>query len=304
MGIECGMYAEEGREWYVYRIPYLTVGSSDRFVNAGMQVYLPTYTRTVSVGGRKTVVQKPKILDYLFVLATSEQVGSMAELYNVRPVCLRNTSDGYGYSHWMTVPTAQMHRFMLLVQGYEETVQFCMPEYALLEKGDTVRVTEGPFRGVEGILLSSQGRSGGQVYVELSEGMGVKTISIPDRSLQVLSVSRDSNRFCRNLQAFEKVLEKALQTKREEGSITGEQCEQLEAFLFRYSELHNLTYVSQAKMAACRYAANMLLQRTKTADACIARYESDRNESKYSRRASQRSTSAGKYIDSWVTRFA
>lgn len=304
MTVQQVTYLEEGREWYVYRIPYLTVGSKDRFLSAGMQVYLPTYTQVTFQRGKILTVEKPKILDYIFVLATAEQVSRMIGLDNVRPVFRHHAPGEDCTERWLTVPSLQMHRFMLLVQGYEKSVEFCKPDCALLEKGDVVRITDGQFRGVEGVLMTSQGRSGGEVYVELSEGLGVKTVRIPDSAIQVLSVSRDSNRFCRNLQAFEKVLEQALQTRRTDGFITEMQREKLEAFLFRYSELRDLTYVNQAKMAACRYAANMLLQHADKARECLTRYETEINGSKNGRRASRRSATAADYINGWLARMA
>lgn len=297
-------YREEGNRWFVYRIPGLSVSHKSRFEKAQMQVYLPTYLSTTITHGVAHQVERPKMLNYMFVLTNQEKVEQFSVVENISPVRTHRSKDQIlKYDeYWQTVPARQMHSLMLVVQGYEQEVEFCMPDEEQLERGDRVLVADGRFKGVKGILTQTKGKRDGRVYVDIENGYGILTKDIPDAYLKVLEFSRSGNHFTRRMQAFEKVLDDALARRDADGSLLSEHRAALQAFLFRYEELTGLTYASLARLMTLRYAAYMLLGDRGMADTCLSEYAGQCEKTKESRRAVRRSPAADEYMQSWIER--
>lgn len=297
-------FREEGNRWFVYRIPALSVAHRMRFERNQMQAYLPTYHSKVIAHGRTVEVERPKMLNYIFVLADQDKVERFRLTENIAPVRAHRCKDEIQkYDEiWLTVPTRQMHTLMLVAQGYEHEVEFSMPDDEVLESGDRVLVADGPFKGVKGILTQTQGKRNGKVFVNIENGYGILTKDVPDEYLKVLEFSRLNNHLTRRMQAFEKILNEAYTGRDADGSLIPEHRAALQAFLFRYSELSGLTHSSYARLMALRYAALMLLGDRQKASECLSSYAERSEMTKDSRRAARRSPTADEYMQSWMKR--
>ena len=294
-------FKEEGNEWYVYRIPHLSVKSKQKFQDAHIQVYLPTYTVEKTLDGKKVKVEKPKMLNYLFALTTFEKVESFRKLENLSPV-FRHREKGTvlgPHDIWLTVPKAQMHSLMIVAQGYEQEMTFVTPEEQMLVKGDMVRVAAGQFKGAEGILVTNQGSTKGKVFVSITSGFGTMTTTIPDEYIQVLEFSRANNHFTRKMQAVEKDLDKAVLQRQAGEPLDPKLRAALQFFLFRYSALTNLTHVNNARITAYRYAARVLLGRQTEAEKDLKLYLASSTTNSALRRAITRTPAITRYIDEW-----
>lgn len=300
-------YQEIGNRWFVYRIPHLAQTldkTRQMFLDAGMQIYLPTYARTFVSRGQRVKRQVPKLFDYVFVLATLEQVQALMAYDNVSPVISRFKDDSPDIaSRWLTVPASQMHSLMIVIQGYEQEVQFLTPEEHLLAKGDRVAIVDGPFKGVEGILVTSQGQRGGHVYVSVSSQIGIMTLTIEEEDIQVLEFSRQNNHLALKMQAIEKTLASAFDLYQQNQSIRDHLRATLQFFLARYAHLQGLSHVSLARLTACRYAALHLLGLHDEAIDLLRQYKDQVQQTSAGRRAERRSPSALRYIESWVDKF-
>lgn len=298
-------FAEEGNQWFVYRLPYLRVEYADVFHENGMQVYLPvTETKTKDRKGQEKIVKQPKVLNYLFVLATRAQVDKLSVEKSVSPVYSHRNKDEIRKSSdkWLTVPNSQMHMLMTVIQNNDSVVNFSALDEQLLKKGDRVEVIDGPFKGIEGVLLTSQGAKGGKVYVSLSNTEGLLSALVPEDYLRVVEFSRSNDHFYRKIEAFEKILNEAVETYRMQQYLDTDQRANLQMFLTRYDRLRNLTHVNNARLTACRYAALVLLGRDNEAEACLTNFDEETQKSASSKRSARRSPSAQKYIDLWRTR--
>jgi len=298
-------FNERGNDWYVYRIPLLSIEDKKIFEDAHMQVYLPTYTVTTTIQGKKTTKELPKILNYLFVLATLEQIRELGEMKEINPVYRHRCKDEIVHENnrWLTVPNEQMHSLMLVAENYEKEVEFCTPNDQRLEKGDRIRIVAGPYQGLEGILVTNQGcKNGGKVCIQITNQLCAFTTQVPDRHIQVLEFSRNTNHLSRKIQAFEKQLNLIMTHQEEYKTLESEQRAALQFFLFRYSELGGLTHLNLTKMTTCRYVAMMLLNRRNEASQCLEQYKTRIDNDKNSRIAIQRWPSAKKYMDTWIQR--
>ncbi|MBQ0063637.1 MAG: hypothetical protein KBS94_06390 [Prevotella sp.] len=295
-------YREEGKLWYVYRIPYLKISVKECFEDVGMQVYLPTYFVERIRNGRMIKEEKPKILNYLFVLADIEQINSLIAIENLRPM-YRHRCEGEIFNErdkWQTIPSKQMYSLMIVAQGYEGEMEFCVPESQKLERGDKVRVVAGQYNGLEGVLIKSQGCKDGRIYVGITNGFGTFTTAISENCVKVLEFSSETNHFFRKIEAVEKLHTQAIERIKTGKELNDEMKSSLKSFLFRYSELGGLTHVSKAKLTACRYVAMRLLGRHQDAEACMNNFFTEVENDKNRRRALKRWPTAQKYIDKWV----
>ena len=78
----------------------------------------------------------------------------------------------------MTVPEVQMRHFMAVAGRIEAQPLYLAPSEAALAKGDRVRITEGLFAGVEGILLRIRQTRECRVVVSIEGIAAVATTSL------------------------------------------------------------------------------------------------------------------------------
>lgn len=321
-------FDEEGKEWFVYRVPRLTIRHKDIFEEESsgqFGVYLPTDPEVVKLpDGQIKTIQRPKFLNYLFVLARPEEVEQFYRLKGYCPVyrpkskakpkagVISSTVDTHittagaefvvsPTEKWLTVPKRQMHMLMAVIIGGEKQVRFEAPDSQLLAKGEKVRVAEGPSQGVEGVLFRDQ-RKGGELYVELTTGLSFATATIPDEYIKVLEVPREGNRFFRTLESFERTLEGCAATLQAGDPLDYEQRSSLEFFLYRYSELAGLTFLTYTKLVACQYAAYRFLRMPDEAEATLQRFRTESETNPTYRRALQRSPSSLDHLEKWIDR--
>lgn len=295
-------YEEEGKRWFVYRIPRFSDKNKAQLNEIHAQYYYPVYRIERVIDGKHITEEKPKLLSYVFVLADMKQVDALRTLDEINPIYTHRAKGEILASDkvWMTVPNQQMHALMMVAEGYEKEVEFLTPDDQMLDKGDKVRVIRGRLKGTEGILLTDQGKKGGKVLIKVTNFYVTSTVSINEEDIQVLSFSRNTNHFYYKVLAAEKILNEALQLHENYQPVTDKMRASLEHFLLRYACVEGLSHVNEAKLTACRYAALRLLNQPQKAAECLKEYEELVVHSKSRRRAERRSPSGRIYLDTWV----
>lgn len=206
-------------------------------------------------------------------------------------------------SRFTIIPKRQMHSLMIVVEGYEHEVDFVTPDELLLQKGDRVRVVSGLCKGVEGILVTTQGsRKGGRVFVSIVLNHGVYTAKVSDECVQVLEFSRATNHVTRSFKAVEALLDECLSTIENGKTLSPYQRASLEFTLLRYACLSNLTVLNEAKLTAFRYVAHTLLLQHDEAKSALQAFVTKTKEVKSYRNNIKRSPAAIEYIQKWKQR--
>lgn len=85
----------------------------------------------------------------------------------------------------ITVPEADMQRFISVTETYNSEITFVKPEDIRLEKGTPVKVLGGPFDGTEGIFVKVKGLRNRRVVIMVKNLLGAAIEVKPDL-LQVL----------------------------------------------------------------------------------------------------------------------
>lgn len=172
---------QDNRQWYAIRVMYRReIAVKSWLDERGIGNYLPMQEVEKSCYGRKRKVQAPLIHNLIFIRSSADEMREIKSR-TALPVCYimnRATKSP------IVVPDREMKDFMAVVaaRGCVETVEAHELE---LITGDRVRVTEGPFRGIEGRCVRHKGRT--KIAVEICEVATALTAYIPLKYIEKIA---------------------------------------------------------------------------------------------------------------------
>lgn len=145
--------------WYlVHTKPRQERCALDNLERQGYQCYLPTIPSEKLRQGLLTVLSEPLFPRYLFIrLGQGQSVKSWTPIRSTKGVSRLVT---FG-----SEPARVDDRLIEALQMQEATLQ-ATPE-RLFESGERVRLTEGPFAGIEGLYQMADGERRVMVLIEL-----------------------------------------------------------------------------------------------------------------------------------------
>ena len=202
--------------WYVLKSPSLALSVRDDLKKAGLKFFLPTRTVLVPMGGKTVRVEKPLAFNLVFVSTDIETLHTFKSQHPDRRMHIayqRPLSYQQGdYVPPLVVPDREMEMFINAVGTYRDAeIPYMKPSEVDLEKGDIVRIVAGPFNGIEGVLLSQQGKEGGRVLVNVSNVIAVPTLHIEPEYLQVLQFAKKGKHFYKLVDSYVPRLRKAME---------------------------------------------------------------------------------------------
>lgn len=181
-GVSVRYVPDSKKSWYVFRASYGRVDkASDIMVDDGTYTYIAKRYVQKYVGGRRHRVLEPLIPNLLFAYVTDVQ----AEKYIKETPELSFLS--YYYNHFeldvnqknppLRVPCKEMDNFIRATMSRNEHLLFVEPSQCHYKRGQTVRVIDGLFKGVEGKVARVAGQQ--RVIVTLSKVGLISTAYIP-----------------------------------------------------------------------------------------------------------------------------
>ena len=182
------------KSWYVFRASYGREDkASDYIVEDGTFVYIAKRYIRKSVLGKSKKVLETLIPNLLFVYTTPEK----AEEYIKDTPALSFLTYYYNHFHKdeqqknppLTIPCKEMENFMLATCNKNEHLMFVNKEQCHFKGGETVRVIDGIFKGVEGKVARVSGQQ--RVIVSLTKIGLISTAYIPTAFLQKLDAEFD-----------------------------------------------------------------------------------------------------------------
>ena len=167
------------RYWFPIRATYHRAQKVyDRLValNDGrLEPYLPTIYR-IEIDentGKSLVKEEPldkgllfmraALSDFRALLDDSSQIPGMTPYYNHFRI------NEFGKNELLTVPDRQMESFKIIVESRNQNILVRQTEIPEIIAGDRVVVTDGPFAGVEGVVMKHKHQK--RVFVQL-QGVG------------------------------------------------------------------------------------------------------------------------------------
>lgn len=257
--------------WYVLKMR--TSSSFVRFrellMEAHLEFFLPTRLYEVERGGRCVAKEQPLLFSYVFVRAQEADVLAFVRQYDGISIQRQRTLSGEP-GPFLTVPNRQMQMFVLAVSRYSGKVPVLKNPMEVLGKGDRVRVLDGPFRGVEGVLEAQQGKDGGRVLVQIGDVLVIPTQELSPASIEVLEFSRQGRHLYQKLDSFEPRLRRTIDLIMQDRPIPEELLSHVVLFVHRFSNLYVSSANSRARFLGMLMLANQVLGHRKEANALHA----------------------------------
>ena len=256
-------------KWYVAQAPFMTERIKEKVRELSFETFVPTLKTTYEgkVNGKSVVRTANKLLTFNYVFIRGEQRAIEEELKGITRLHLiykrPGVSKGKSYGNFIRTPMVitdrEMDMFIKTVSLYQNGAPIVDISERELQKGDVVRVTGGPFAGVEGVLVTQKGKEGGKVVVNISHLVSVTTVDIEPQYIQVVKFSNENKHIYRKMDAFLPKV-KAMIGKRSGGiCLEEEERVELQKFLNSYAEAETGTLNSAAKLKTLVFMAYIAL---------------------------------------------
>lgn len=173
------MTSEQQIAWYVLRVTYQReLSAKSALERMGIETFVPErLVRRRDSNGRFSSYREAAIHNYLFVRTTKPVIDEL-KTYHL-PILRYVMHVTNGVRCPMTVPDTQMHHFMAVARNLEARILYLSPAEPELTKGDRVRITGGPFAGVEGRFVRLRQAKERRVVVVIEGVAAVATATIP-----------------------------------------------------------------------------------------------------------------------------
>ena len=190
MDIGCPEHSSEGvpSSWYALRVSYSReLKVRDRLNESGIRTFVPMMWRRCPVKPGMTTGNPSRRL--------VPAVGNLCFAYSTRAE-LEDFIRGYGETspvHFyffltankpLTVPEKAMNDFIAVSSTLDEDLIYITEITSKLREGQTVKVKEGPFKGIEGKVVRI--RKSRRILVELPGMLAVATTYIQPEYLEII----------------------------------------------------------------------------------------------------------------------
>ncbi len=169
--------------WYPLRVTYSREMKFKLYLDEkGIENFIPLhYVQPDGPGAKRKLV--PVVHNLIFVHSTRGEVESLKKdsPFADQIRYIMSLTD----RRPLTVPRKQMEDFIAVAGSYEEQILYLPAEEARLKAGDRVRITAGPWCGIEGRLVRI--KRGLRVIVELQGFMAVATATLHPSLVEKIS---------------------------------------------------------------------------------------------------------------------
>ncbi len=185
-GVSVRYVPDNNKSWYVFRASYGREDkASDYIIEDGTFVYIAKRYIRKSINGKQKKVLETLIPNLLFVYTTEDK----AKEYMKTPALSYLT---YYYNHFvqdetgknppLTISCKEMENFIIATCNKSEHLKFVTESQCHFKGGETVKIIDGAFNGVEGRVARVSGQQ--RVIVELTNVGLVSTAYIPTAFIQ------------------------------------------------------------------------------------------------------------------------
>lgn len=152
--------AKNKRQWFaVYTAPRAEKKVRERFIESGIEHYLPVQIVTRKWHDRLKKIEQPVLTGYIFVHILPEEAKKVLMTYGAIAFVREK-------AHPVPIPDDQIERLRFMVDLSDDDVEFCVSDFP---PGTPVRITRGDLVGLIGELVEVKGKF--KVVVRL-EGLG------------------------------------------------------------------------------------------------------------------------------------
>lgn len=174
--------------WYVFSISFKKeLEVRDELLSLGFDSYVPMHYRLQTIHGRRVRRQEPSVYGLVFVKGARKALLEYRDSSRLKGyMFLKSRRMINGKLEYVIVREAEMENFRKLneVQGAELT--YYKPEELRLAKGEKVKIMDGPFAGITGIIQKLPHKRGQYLVVSLPN-IAIATVSIKPEYIKPLT---------------------------------------------------------------------------------------------------------------------
>ncbi len=184
--------------WYLMIYPYGRKGLlqgldreiARRFRDNEPQIeyFAPAYVEAREVDGRIVRTEKQLLFNYVFVHASEDELFNLKkheEQYNF-PRKKNVGEDEYRYPY---VSDEMMRNLQWIAKSYSGVLPVMVGDTSWLLKGDRIKITAGPFKGVEAHLFDNKRNNEKEIMVVVDGWMSVPILHIKDKQYKVIGLN-------------------------------------------------------------------------------------------------------------------
>lgn len=165
--------------WYALRVTYNREMIVKRYCDANdILNFVPMAYRIKEANGLRIKKLEPVVHNLIFIKTTRTHINQLKLKFPIRYIM------DHGTGGPITISETEMHHFMRVADNYGEKIVYLEPDALKMKVGTKVRIKEGVFKGVEGLLVRV--RNNKRVVVQVKGVMMVATHYIHSSLLEYL----------------------------------------------------------------------------------------------------------------------
>lgn len=182
--------SKEVPHWYALRVTYGREKKAyDYLVGKHVEAYYPTITTVKIVDGKRKTVEESRLPNIFFARGTEEEIKSFV-YDNVNLPYLRFYYRYCGIGNKvkkapLIVPDDQIESLRIICKAESDDIIVSTDDIPKFQTGHSVRIIEGKFKGVTGVVARYQGQQ--RVGIVIDGLLTVATAYIPSAFIETLS---------------------------------------------------------------------------------------------------------------------
>lgn len=246
---------ENKKYWYIARAYHVSPELCSMLDRLPFEYFAPMSKKKMVVKGKDVKRNVPLALNYVFFHTDDFQflrsmirdMSRVTMLYHSPSRDAKSNTKDTQYRP-MIANDREMEMFIKAASFYTQGAPLTVPDRKLMMKGDRVRIIDGPFKGVEGTLISQQGKDGGKVVVSIGDLVSVPTLDISPENIQVIRFAHGNKHIYKKMDSFKPRVEKALKKRSSGEELQEEEKDAIENFIKRFSSVETDTVNTEARL--------------------------------------------------------
>ncbi len=184
--------------WYLMVYPYgrkgliygleREIARRERAGEPQIEFFAPVYVEAKEVNNRIVRTEKQLFYNYVFVRASENEIFRMKKFEEQYNFLRRETSSG-GEVFYPYVSDEVIQNLKWIARSYSDVIPVYTGDTSWLVKGDRIRITAGPLKGVEANIYDSRTNNHKEIMVVVDNGMIVPLLHIKERQYKVIALS-------------------------------------------------------------------------------------------------------------------
>lgn len=180
--------SETEKHWYVFSVSYKKeLEVRNELACLGINAYVPMHFRLHTVRGRKVRRQEPAIYGLVFAYGDKKELLDFRETSLLKAyMFLKSHRMIDGSLQYIVIRDDDMENFRKLSEVEGAKLTYYKPDELRLAKGEKVKIMDGPFAGITGIVQKLPHKNGQYLVVSLPD-VAIAAVNIKPEFIQPLT---------------------------------------------------------------------------------------------------------------------